>query len=180
MDTQGAVGQKLPNMVTAADMVPLVGKNVGQLLGGDMGGQIDSGPEYSQNKGGINIVGPIDALFQRHRPHQLFPEPEILPQAGKPQDSHPGKPERRDKGCPVNGLVFPGGPDWDFPVCEGFGKSGNIPGKKGNHRRSRSGHPGLRLQHLQKRDRGAEGQRAQKPEQHHGPEGVGKNLRKTL
>ena len=84
VDTQGAVGQKLPDVVKAADMVPLMGKNIRQLLAGEIGGQIDFGPEYSQNKGGADMVGPIDAPFQGYRIHQLFPEPEILPQAGKP------------------------------------------------------------------------------------------------
>ena len=96
MDAQGTICQQLDDMVTAADMMPLMGNDILLFLCWDIGGQIDFGGEDAHNKWRVNIIGTINVSCVSHSAHQFPSQADILHNAVKNHDTGSGDPDIRN------------------------------------------------------------------------------------
>ena len=161
-------------------MMPLVGNDEPAFFHGSAGRQVDSGMENAHNEGRRNSVSKIDFPLQRHRFRQSAPQNQVLGNAARCHDGRPSQPDvrgdlhgrrfhirlsrlRRDNLLPDRR----GGVLLDCLGNALIGDCADTGG--GGHREG--------LQHGQP---GGDGQRAQKPEQHHRPESVGIDFRRPF
>ena len=96
MDAQGTICQQLDDMVTAADMMPLMGNDILLFLCWDIGGQIDFGGEDAHNKWRVNIIGTINVSCVSHSAHQFPSQTDILHDAVKNHAAGSGDPGIRN------------------------------------------------------------------------------------
>ena len=88
--------RRLPPMVPAAQMAPLMGDHIFPVRLGQTGGQIDLGPEQTQDKGGCHRVTDPDILLIRHRfPHKT-PHSEIAEHEMAQHQKNAASPYKRD------------------------------------------------------------------------------------
>ena len=190
MEAQGGKGQHLHHMIQMADVVLLMADDVAHLPLGQGGGQIDPRPHQSQHKGGGDVVGQIDVVSQTQTTNQFAPQPEQGEDAVPRHAQHAGQPHPGRHSGPVHGgsgLLFGGhrshrirGGRLGFHRhLLGLGLKGlRLPlrlhiGDGAHHRACLFGRG---VQGPQQRDARGQGHRAQQPEEHHRPQGVGKDL----
>ena len=186
VEAQGQVAQQLPQRVAPADVPLLMGEDEFLLLPGKAGGQINPGAENPHHKGRIDAIRHIDPFPGKGCSRKLFVQTEILCGAVKGHDGCACKPDIRSNVQKIrcfrfvcrNLLGLNRGRLWEnHRFCPILNVRVGKIGYGAGHRR---GGLHLRLQPAQHGHRGRQGHRAQQPEQHHAPKGIGKNLRCPL
>ena len=189
MEAQSGKGQHLHHMVPVADVVLLMADDVAHLPLGQGGWQIDFRPHQSQHKGGGDVVGQIDVVSQTQAAHQPAPQPEEREDAVPRHAQHACQPHPGRHSGPVHGgssLLLRGHRGHRVRGrCLGLHRQllglglelRRLPGLHiGNGAHHRACLPGRGVQGPQQGDAGGQGHRAQQPEEHHRPQGVGKDL----
>ena len=181
VQAQSGVAQQLPEGVAPADMVPLMGNDEPALIHRGAGGQVDSGPEYTHDEGGGNVVSKKDFLLQRCRFRQSAPQNQVLDNA---VCCHDGCPSRPNTGGDLHGRGLR--LRLRCRLCGGR----LLPDRRGSVLPDRLGNAlighgtdagsGAHREGLQHGQSGGDGQGAQQPEQHHRPEGVGIDFRRPF
>ena len=92
---QQQIGQRLDQIVPAAEMHALVAEHVGPLVVVQMEGDIDGGPHKPQHKGGGGMVAFIKIPLPQHGGGHLPAQPEIGPHAIRQQHRQPHQPDYR-------------------------------------------------------------------------------------
>ena len=88
METQCEEGKRPCNMIAAADVMPLVHHNIGAFALRQGRGQINSRTDQTHDKGRVNMVGEINALFKRYRADQPSTELNRLNGRTKQHSNH--------------------------------------------------------------------------------------------
>ena len=105
VDAQRQPGDELGPVVPGAQVGPLVGQDVGPLLGAETRHQIDARSEIPHHAGGGDAVGHIDAVLLPHRKAQPAAQAEIRDRRQAVKHRHAREPHRRHLGHPgLHGL----------------------------------------------------------------------------
>ena len=165
-------------------MVLLVGKDISLCFSGRTGGKVHLRANQTHNKGGGNAVRQIDIFFHRHRFKKSAPQSQILGDAVSRHKGCPGQPDACGGLHGRNGLLRL------FQLLRRLGGNQLLPDRCGNTLPDRLGNGpvgygadaggGRHREGLQHGQPGSDGQGAQKPEQHHCPQGIGIDLRRPF
>ena len=176
VDAEEQKGQGLDEVVLPADVDLLVAEDIPPLLLGEAQGQVDPGPEKAQDKGGGDPVAFPDVPLPQHRP------PEPLPEAQVGEDA---VGQQKDKARLPDQV-----PDLQPKLHRVGGSRRGGRGQALVHRLVEEPEAALDLRLWgvddllgdglgpgHQAEGAGEGHRTDQPEQHHRPQGVGKDLR---
>ena len=178
MDTQSPIAQQLPQRVSPADMLPLMGDDVTPLRQRRVRGQVYSGPKNPQHKGRTDVIRQIYLAPVKHHAHQPAAKAEIGEHTVRGHQRRSCQPDPRRQRHGIRRFLCRGRDQSGFlrPIKGGQLRFHGHHRQIGNAAGDIRGFTHLRPEPIQKRDRRRQRHRAQQPKQHHRPQSVGIDL----
>ena len=102
MNAQCSISQQLENVISPADVVPLMGQYVGPLDDGNGGWQIDFWKQHPHNKGHVQVICHIHVSVKRAGNNQLLSQPDILPHGAQNHYAAACRPNPKSNGVPIH------------------------------------------------------------------------------